>query len=76
MTGNDGAHKVRPRRVGDVREPILRQPAGHLYEPGEVASFEGVAGRDLSNPIPSYAPDAERGVVPVHVATSMDAPNP
>ena len=49
---------------------------GHLYEPGEVAAFEGVAGRDLSNPTPSYAPDAERGAVPVHVATSMDAPNP
>ncbi len=49
---------------------------GHLYEPGEVASFEGVIGRDLSNPIPSYAPGAGRGVVPVHVATSMDAPNP
>jgi phospholipase C len=49
---------------------------GHLYEPGEVPSFEGVYGRDLSNPIPSYAPGAERGVVPLHVATSMDAPNP
>jgi phospholipase C len=31
---------------------------GRLYEPGEVASFEGVAGKDLSNPIPSWA---ERG---------------
>ena len=49
---------------------------GRLYQPGEVASFEGVIGKDLSNPIPSYAPGAERGVVPVHVATSMDAPNP
>jgi phospholipase C len=49
---------------------------GHLYELGEVPSFEGVVGRDLSNPIPSYAPGAERGVVPLHVATSMDAPNP
>jgi phospholipase C len=49
---------------------------GYLYEPGEVPSFEGVAGRELSNPIPSYAPGAERGVVPVQVATSMDAPNP
>ena len=49
---------------------------GYLYEPGEVASFEGVVGKDLSNPIPSYAPGAERGVVPLHVATSMDAPNP
>lgn len=49
---------------------------GRLYPPGEVASFEGVLGKDLSNPIPSYAPGAERGVVPYHVATSMDAPNP
>ena len=49
---------------------------GHLYEPGEVPSFEGVIGKDLSNPIPSYAPGAERGVVPLHVATSMNAPNP
>jgi hypothetical protein len=49
---------------------------GHLYEPGEVASFEGVIGKDLSNPIPGYAPGAERGVVSLHVATSMDAPSP
>ena len=49
---------------------------GHLYEPGGVNSFEGVIGKNLSNPIPSYAPGADRGVVPLHVATSMDAPNP
>jgi phospholipase C len=49
---------------------------GYLYEPGEVASFEGVAGRTLSNPIPDYAPDAHRGVVPVHPAENMDTPNP
>ena len=41
-----------------------------------MASFERVLGRDLSNPIPGYAPEAERGVMPVHAATSMDAPNP
>jgi len=28
---------------------------GRLYEPGEVASFEGVIGKDLRNPIPSWA---------------------
>ena len=44
---------------------------GRLYEPGEVASFEGVIGKDLSNPIPSYAPGAERGVVPLHVARPL-----
>ena len=49
---------------------------GYLYEPGEVASFEGVAGRNLSNPIPDYAPDAQRGVIPVHPAENMDTPNP
>jgi phospholipase C len=30
---------------------------GRLYEPGEVASFEGVAGLDLSNPVPDWAVD-------------------
>jgi phospholipase C len=49
---------------------------GYLYEPGEVASFEGVAGHNLSNPIPDYVPDAHRGVVPVHPAENMDTPNP
>src|SRR5262245_13365498 len=49
---------------------------GYLYEPGEVKSFEGVAGRNLSNPIPDYAPDADREVVPVHPAENMDTPNP
>jgi len=38
---------------------------GRLYEPGEVASFDWVVGRDLSNPIPEWAEyGARRGVVP------------
>jgi phospholipase C len=49
---------------------------GYLYEPGEVAAFEGVAGRDLSSPIPDYAPSSERGVVPVHPAENMNTPDP
>ena len=28
---------------------------GRLYEPGEVAAFEGVIGKNLSNPIPDWA---------------------
>ena len=28
---------------------------GRLYEPGEVASFEGVIGKELSNPVPEWA---------------------
>jgi phospholipase C len=50
---------------------------GRLYEPGEVASFEGVIGKDLSNPIPEWAEHgADRKVVPYRVTTDMDAPNP
>ena len=33
---------------------------GRLYQPGEVASFEGVAGKDLSNPIPGWAEQRRR----------------
>ncbi len=33
---------------------------GRLYEPGEVASFEGVIGKDLSNPVPEWAEHGRR----------------
>ena len=50
---------------------------GRLYQPGEVASFEGVIGKDLTNPIPEWAEHgADRKVVPYGVATTMDTPNP
>ncbi|HTS95715.1 MAG TPA: alkaline phosphatase family protein [Streptosporangiaceae bacterium] len=50
---------------------------GRLYEPGEVASFEGATGRELSNPVPAWAPDAAgRTVVPYGVATGMNTPSP
>ena len=50
---------------------------GRLYEPGEVTTFEGVADKELSNPVPAWAEHgAELGVVPYELATSMDAPNP
>jgi phospholipase C len=49
---------------------------GYLYSSGEVAKFEGVAGRNLSNPIPGDAPEAERGTVPVHPSLVMDSPDP
>ena len=49
---------------------------GRLYDPGEVASFEGVMGRELSNPIPDWAQDAERGSVPYGVAGDMNTPSP
>jgi len=53
---------------------------GRLYEPGEVASFEGVTGRDLSNPVPGWATDTVRGMAPRLVrygtATGMNTPSP
>ncbi len=50
---------------------------GHLYGPEDGKTFEGVIGKDLSNPIPDWAEHgAERKAVPYTVTTDMDAPNP
>ena len=50
---------------------------GHLYGPADGKTFEGVVGKDLSNPIPEWAEHgADRKVVPYAVATDMDSPNP
>ncbi len=50
---------------------------GHLYGPDDGKVFDGVIGKQLSNPIPEWAEHgADRGVVPYTVATDMDSPNP
>jgi phospholipase C len=50
---------------------------GHLYGPEDGKKFDGVVGKDLSNPIPAWAEHgAERGAVWYTVATDMDSPNP
>jgi phospholipase C len=50
---------------------------GRLYQPGEVASFEGVIGRELSNPVPEWAGlGSDHKVVPYGIAAHMDVPNP
>ena len=50
---------------------------GHLYGPDDGKTFEGVIGKDLTNPIPDWAEHgAERGSVPYVIGTDMDAPNP
>ena len=50
---------------------------GHLYGPEDGKTFDGVIGKNLSNPIPEWAEHgADRKVVPYTVATDMDAPNP
>jgi hypothetical protein len=55
----------------------LANVLGRLYGPGDGKTFEGVLGKDLSNPIPDWAEHgADRKVVPYSVATDMDSPNP
>ena len=50
---------------------------GRLYGPGDGKTFDGVIGKDLTNPIPEWAEHgADRKVVPYTVATDMDSPNP
>jgi len=52
---------------------------GHLYGPEDGKTFEGVIGKDLSNPVPDWAenqPPDGTGRVSYEVATDMDAPNP
>ena len=50
---------------------------GHLYGPADGKDFDGVIGKDLTNPIPAWAEHgAEHKVVPYTVATDMDSPNP
>ena len=50
---------------------------GRLYGPSDGKSFDGVIGKDLSNPIPTWAEHgAERKEVPYTIATDMDSPNP
>lgn len=58
---------------------------GWLYDPGNPPpydkpprgqTFEGVSGKNLSNPIPSYADGAERGSVPVGRSAGTASPVP
>jgi len=50
---------------------------GRLYGPEDGKTFEGVIGKELSNPIPEWVEHgADRKVVPYTVATDMDSPNP
>jgi phospholipase C len=50
---------------------------GRLYGPEDGKTFEGVIGRDLSNPIPEWAEHgAERKTVPYNITTDLNSPNP
>ena len=77
MAGRDKDHALDHVVVIMFENRSFDNLLGRLYQPGEVASFEGVIGRELSNPIPEWAQDgADRKVVPYGVAANMDTPNP
>ena len=50
---------------------------GRLYQPGEVPSFEGVVGKELTNPIPGWAEHGgDNKVVPYGISPTMNTPWP
>jgi len=50
---------------------------GRLYGPGEVESFEGVIGKNLTNPIPEWVENgASRKLIDYGIATNMNTPKP
>lgn len=50
---------------------------GRLYGPDDGKTFDGVIGKDLSNPIPAWAEHgSERKVVPYNITTDLNSPNP
>ena len=77
MSAHDKSHALDNVVVVLFENRSLDNVLGHLYGPDDGKIFDGVLGKDLSNPIPEWAEHgAERKVVPYTVATDMDAPNP
>ena len=77
MPGPDRSHALDHIVVVLFENRSMDNVLGHLYGPGDGKNFDGVIGKDLSNPIPAWAEHGvEREVVPYTVATDMDSPNP
>ena len=77
MPAPDRSHALDHVVVVLFENRSLDNVLGHLYGPEDGKNFDGVIGKDLSNPIPEWAEHgAERKVVPYTVATDMDSPNP
>ncbi len=77
MAGQSRDHALDHVVVVLFENRSLDNVLGRLYGPGDGKTFDGVLGKDLSNPIPEWAEDgADRKVVPYTVATDMDSPNP
>ena len=66
---------MRSRAFARLENRSFDNLLGRLYEPGEVASFEGVIGKELSNPVPEWAEHRPQdGNVVYGVAASMNTP--
>jgi phospholipase C len=77
MFTTDNSHALDHVVVVLFENRSLDNVLGHLYGPEDGKSFDGVIGKHLSNPIPSWAEHgAERKTVPYTVATDIDSPNP
>jgi phospholipase C len=77
MSAPDRSHALDHIVVVLFENRSLDNVLGRLYGPGDGKTFDGVVGKDLSNPIPVWAEHgAERKVVPYTVATDLDSPNP
>ena len=77
MPAMDRSHALDHIVVVLFENRSLDNVLGHLYGPGDGKNFDGVIGKNLSNPIPAWAEHgADRKVVPYTVATDMDSPNP
>ena len=77
MAGQGRDHALDHVVVVVFENRSLDNVLGRLYGPGDGKTFDGVIGKDLTNPIPEWAEHgADRKVVPYTVATDMDSPNP
>jgi phospholipase C len=77
MPAPDRSHALDHIVVVLFENRSLDNVLGHLYGPGDGKNFDGVIGKELTNPIPGWAEHgADRKVVPYTVATDMDSPNP
>jgi phospholipase C len=77
MPAHDTSHALDNIVVVLFENRSLDNVLGHLYGPDDGKNFDGVIGKNLTNPIPAWAEHgAERKIVPYTVATDLDSPNP
>ena len=77
MSAPDGSHALDHIVVVLFENRSLDNVLGRLYGSADGKIFDGVLGKELSNPIPAWAEHgADRKMVPYTVATDMDSPNP